>query len=557
MTDAPAATLSIVLSQMTQSVGDLAANVDAMRAVRARHSDADLILYPELQLIGYPPEDLVLKPALAERAARLLTELAADTADGGPAMLVGSVERDGDGRLYNIVALLDGGRVVATRRKHELPNYGTFDEKRVFAPGPLPDVVEWRGVRLGLPICEDGWFPAVCAHLAAQGADILISVNGSPYEIDKDDRRLTQVFAARVAETKLPLIFLNRIGGQDELVFDGCSFVLNGDGRAAHRLTDWEAEERVTRWTKEADGWICAPGAIAEWDAHPADIYDAMVLSLRDYVERNRFPGVVLGLSGGIDSAICAAIAADALGPDKVWCVMLPSRFTSQDSLDDAAGCAGMIGCRLDTISIVPAVEAFDTMLSDSFADAAVDTTEENVQSRIRGVTLMALSNKFGPMLMTTGNKSEMSVGYATIYGDMAGGYNPLKDAYKTTVFAVSRWRNANVPRLSRNPVTPVMPDRIITKPPSAELRPDQKDEDSLPPYEDLDRMLHMLVEEEASVDDVVARYGFDRDVVARIERLLAIAEYKRRQAPPGVKLSTRNFGRDRRYPITHGFRTA
>ena len=335
MTDAPAATLSIVLSQMTQSVGDLAANVAAMRAVRARHSGADLILYPELQLIGYPPEDLVLKPALADRAARLLTELAADTADGGPAMLVGSVERGGDGRLYNIVALLDGGRIVATRRKHELPNYGTFDEKRVFAPGPLPDVVEWRGVRLGLPICEDGWFPTVCAHLAAQGADILISVNGSPYEIDKDDRRLTQVFAARVAETKLPLIFLNRIGGQDELVFDGCSFVLNGDGRAAQRLTDWEAEERVTRWTKEADGWICAPGAIAEWDAHPADIYDAMVLSLRDYVERNRFPGVVLGLSGGIDSAICAAIAADALGPDKVWCVMLPSRFTSQDSLDD------------------------------------------------------------------------------------------------------------------------------------------------------------------------------------------------------------------------------
>jgi NAD+ synthase len=548
MTDTPAATLSIVLSQMTQSVGDLAANVDAMRAVRARHQDADLILYPELQLIGYPPEDLVLKPALADRAARLLTELAADTADGGPAMLVGSVERDGDGRLYNIVALLDGGRIVATRRKHELPNYGTFDEKRVFAPGPLPDVVEWRGVRLGLPICEDGWFPTVCAHLAAQGAELLISVNGSPYEIDKDDRRLTQVFAARVAETKLPLIFLNRIGGQDELVFDGCSFVLNGDGRAAHRLTDWEAEERVTRWTKEADGWICSPGAIAEWDAHPADIYDAMVLSLRDYVERNRFPGVVLGLSGGIDSAICAAIAADALGlhPDEIAV-----------TCDDAAGCAGMIGCRLDTISIVPAVEAFDTMLSDSFADAAVDTTEENVQSRIRGVTLMALSNKFGPMLMTTGNKSEMSVGYATIYGDMAGGYNPLKDAYKTTVFAVSRWRNANVPRLSRNPVTPVMPDRIITKPPSAELRPDQKDEDSLPPYEDLDRMLHMLVEEEASVDDVVARYGFDRGVVARIERLLAIAEYKRRQAPPGVKLSTRNFGRDRRYPITHGFRTA
>lgn len=550
-------TLTIVLSQMTQAVGDLAANADAMRGVRARHGEADLILYPELQLIGYPPEDLVLKPALAERAAAMLAELAAETADGGPAMLVGSVERGEDGLLYNIVALLDGGRVVATRRKHELPNYGTFDEKRVFAPGPLPDVVEWRGVKLGLPICEDGWLPKVSAHLAAAGAELLISVNGSPYEIDKDERRLSQVFASRVAETGLPLIFLNRIGGQDELVFDGCSFVLNGDGATAHRLTDWEAEERVTRWTKGVDGrWACAAGAIADWEAHPADIYSAMILSLRDYVERNGFPGVVLGLSGGIDSALCAAIAADALGPDKVWCVMLPSRFTSQESLGDAAGCAATIGCRLDTISIAPAVEAFDAMLEDSFADKTVDTTEENVQSRIRGVALMALSNKFGPMLLTTGNKSEMSVGYATIYGDMAGGYNPLKDAYKMTVFALAAWRNAHVPRLSRNPVTPVMPDNIVTKPPSAELRPDQKDEDSLPPYADLDRMLHMLVEEEASVDDVVARYGFDRDAVARIERLLMLAEYKRRQAPPGVKLSTRNFGRDRRYPITHGFRT-
>ncbi len=549
-------TLTIVLAQMTQVVGDLAANVAAMRSVRARHPDADLILYPELQLIGYPPEDLVLKPALAERAATLLAELAADTADGGPAMLVGSVEWEGES-LYNIVALLDGGQIVATRRKHELPNYGTFDEKRVFAPGPLPDVVEWRGIRLGLPICEDGWLPKVCRHLVGEGAELLISVNGSPYEIDKDDRRLAQVFAGRVAETKLPLIFLNRVGGQDEIVFDGCSFVLNGDGTTAHRLVDWEEEERVTRWTKGGDGWVCDTGAIAEWEAHPADIYSAMILSLRDYVERNGFPGVVLGLSGGIDSAICAAIAADALGADKVWCVMMPSRFTSQSSLDDAAGCAAMIGCRLDTISIVPAVEAFDTMLAGSFADKHVDITEENVQSRIRGVTLMALSNKFGPMLLTTGNKSEMSVGYATIYGDMAGGYNPLKDAYKMTVFAVAKWRNENVPRLSRNAVTPVMPATIITKPPSAELRPDQKDEGSLPPYVDLDRMLHMLVEEEASVDDVVARYGFDRDSVVRIERLLMLAEYKRRQAPPGVKLSTRNFGRDRRYPITHGFRTA
>ncbi|MDX2211231.1 MAG: NAD+ synthase [Sphingopyxis sp.] len=548
--------LTIVIAQLTQAVGDLTANAAAMLSVRARHPSADLILYPELQLIGYPPEDLVLKPALATRAAEELAKLAAATGDGGPAMLVGSVERDADGKLYNIVALLDDGRVHAVRRKHDLPNYGTFDEKRVFAAGPMPDVVEWRGVKLGLPICEDGWYPPVCAHLAAQGAELLISVNGSPYEIDKDERRLSEVFAGRVAETGLPLIFLNRVGGQDELVFDGCSFVLGGDGTMRHRLPDWEEAEAVTHWTRGDDGWHCDDGVIAPWDDHPADIYHAMIISLRDYVDRNRFPGVVLGLSGGIDSAICAAIAADALGPERVWCVMLPSRFTSQSSLDDAAACAEMIGARHDVIPIVPAVEAFDAMLEGSFADRDYDTTEENVQSRIRGVTLMALSNKFGPMLLTTGNKSEMSVGYATIYGDMAGGYNPLKDAYKTTVFALAKWRNANVPRLSLNPVAPVMPDTIITKPPSAELRPDQKDEDSLPPYADLDRMLHMLVEEEASVDDVVARYGFDRAAVVRIERLLAIAEYKRRQAPPGVKLGTRNFGRDRRYPITHGFRT-
>ena len=549
--------LTIVVAQLTQAVGDLAANAAAMLAVRTRHPSADLILYPELQLIGYPPEDLVLKPALAIRAAEELAKLAAATADGGPAMLVGSVERDADGRLYNIVALLDGGRVHAVRRKHDLPNYGTFDEKRVFAAGPMPDIVEWRGVKLGLPICEDGWYPPVCAHLAAQGAELLISVNGSPYEIDKDERRLSEVFAGRVAETGLPLIFLNRVGGQDELVFDGCSFVLGADGTMRHRLPDWEEAEAVTHWTRGSGGrWECDTGTIAPWDDAPADIYHAMIISLRDYVERNRFPGVVLGLSGGIDSAICAAIAADALGPDRLWCVMLPSRFTSQASLDDAAACATMIGARHDVIPIAPAVEAFDVMLEGSFADRNYDVTEENVQSRIRGVTLMALSNKFGPMLLTTGNKSEMSVGYATIYGDMAGGYNPLKDAYKTTVFALAKWRNATVPRLSRNPVAPVMPDTIITKPPSAELRPDQKDEDSLPPYADLDRMLHMLVEEEASVDDVVARHGFDRDAVVRIERLLAIAEYKRRQAPPGVKLGTRNFGRDRRYPITHGFRT-
>jgi NAD+ synthase len=547
-------TLSIALVQIAQRVGDLPGNADAMLAWRAKAGAVDLVLFPELQLIGYPPEDLVLKPALVVRAESELARLAVATADGGPAMLVGSVFLD-QGQLFNGVALLDGGRVAAVRYKHELPNYGTFDEKRIFTPGPLPEPVLFRGIKLGLPICEDAWLPKVSAHLAAQGAELLISVNGSPYEIDKDDRRMTQVFAARVRETGLPLIFLNRIGGQDEVVFDGASFVLNADGSMAHRLPDWEEALAITNWTRGPKGWHCAQGALADWDSSPADIYHAMTIALRDYVNANRFPGVVLGLSGGIDSAICAAIAADALGPDRVWCVMMPSRFTSQASLDDAAACARMIGCRLDTIAISPAIEAFDTMLSDSFSDKDVDITEENIQSRIRGVTLMALSNKFGPMLLTTGNKSEMSVGYATIYGDMAGGYNPLKDAYKMTVFAISKWRNAHKPRLGLGPDGPVMPETIITKPPSAELRDNQKDSDSLPDYPILDPILHGLIEEELSVDEVAAR-GFDRAVVARIERLLCIAEYKRRQAPPGVKLGIRNFGRDRRYPITNAFRT-
>jgi len=550
-------TLSITLAQLGQSVGDIPGNAAAMLAARerARATGADLIVFPEMQLIGYPPEDLVLKPALIERAATELETMARATATGGPAMLVGSVFVV-DGALHNGVALLDGGKVAAVRLKHELPNYGTFDEMRLFQPGPLPEPVVFRGVMIGLPICEDVWHPDVCRHLADFGAELFICINGSPYEIDKDTLRVEGVAKRRAADTGLPLAYLNRVGGQDELVFDGASFVVNGDGSLAVQMTDWEEQEVTTRWTRTATGWRCNRGEIAPLADHPEDIYCAMVLALRDYVDRNRFPGVVLGLSGGIDSAICAAIAADALGPDRVWSVMLPSRFTSQLSLDLATECARMIGCRYDTIPISPAVEAFDTMLEGTFADAQVDITEENVQSRIRGVTLMALSNKFGPMLLTTGNKSEMSVGYATIYGDMAGGYNPLKDAYKMTVFAISKWRNSHKPKIGLGPDGPVMPDAIITRPPSAELRPDQKDEDSLPPYPVLDGILLGLVEHEKSVEQLVAE-GFDRDTVIRIERLLYIAEYKRRQAPPGVKLGTRNFGRDRRYPITNAFRSA
>ena len=549
-------TLAIALAQLNASVGGLAANTDAILAARALALAADLVVTPELSVVGYPPEDLVLKPALVAAAMAHVEQLAAVTADGGPALLVGAPLAE-NGRLHNAMFLLDGGKIAGITRKHDLPNYGTFDEKRVFAAGPLPGPLAFRGARLGVPICEDMWAPDVIECLVETGADLLIVPNGSPFEVGKDDRRLS-LAVARVTESGLPLVYLNRVGGQDELVFDGASFVLNADRSLAVQMPDWEEGVVTTQWTRSllARSWTCAQGPRAQLDEDPADIYHAMLLALRDYVNRNGFSGVVLGLSGGIDSALSAAVAVDALGAERVWCVMMPSPFTSQHSLDDAAECARLLGCRLDTIGIAPAMTAMGAMLAPLFAGKAADTTEENIQSRLRGLTLMALSNKFGPMLLTTGNKSEMSVGYATIYGDMAGGYSVLKDVYKTTVFKLCEWRNHHHPRLSIGPKGPVMPQRVIDKPPSAELRDNQTDQDSLPPYELLDRILLGLVENERSAGELVAE-GIDPAVVARIERLLNIAEYKRRQAPPGVKIGARNFGRDRRYPITNAFRTA
>ncbi|MCM0034059.1 NAD+ synthase [Sandarakinorhabdus limnophila] len=546
--------LIIALAQLNASVGDLAGNADAILAARALVPAADLLVTPELSIVGYPPEDLVLKPALVEAAKVQVERLAQATADGGPALLVGAPWAE-EGKLYNAMLLLDGGRIAGITRKHDLPNYGTFDEKRLFSAGPLPGPMNLRGVRIGVPVCEDMWTPDVCECLAETGAELLIVPNGSPFEVGKDDRRLN-LAVTRVVETGLPLVYLNRVGGQDELVFDGASFVLNATRTLAHQLPDWDETIRLTEWVRGESGWTCATGELSKQDDDPADVYHAMLVGLRDYVNRNRFPGVVLGLSGGIDSALSAAVAVDALGADRVWCVMLPSPFTSQDSLDDAAECARLLGCRLDTVRIEPAMTAFDTMLAPLFEGRARDTTEENIQSRIRGLTLMGLSNKFGPMLLTTGNKSEMSVGYATIYGDMAGGYSVLKDLYKTTVFRVCEWRNAHKPRLGLGPAGPLMPTNVITKPPTAELRENQTDQDSLPPYDLLDRILYGLVEQERSASDLIAE-GLDAATVARIERLLYIAEYKRRQAPPGVKIGRRNFGRDRRYPISNAFRTA
>lgn len=545
--------LTIVLAQMNQIVGGLAANADQMLAVRAAHPQADLILFPELQLPGYPAEDLVLKPAFVAACEAELARMAAVTADGGPAMLVGTLVRR-EGKVYNAMALLDGGTTRVTL-KQSLPNYGTFDEKRVFAHGPPCDPFDFRGVPVGVPICEDIWAPHVCDDLRDRGAQLLLVPNGSPFEHDKDERRLAEV-RLRVAETGLPMVFLNRVGGQDEIVFDGASFVINPGGGLALQLPDWEEVAVVTRWTASADGWRCDPGETHPLDAHPANLYHAMLVGLRVYVNRNGFPGVIIGLSGGIDSHLSAAVAVDALGADRVWCVMLPSRYTSRASLDDAAEGAAMLGVRYDTIPIAPGVEALDSMLAHPFAGTSPGLAEENIQSRLRMVTLMALSNRFGHMLLTTGNKSEMATGYATLYGDMAGGYSVLKDAYKTQVFALARWRNAHRPRLGLGPDGPVIPDAVISKPPSAELRPNQKDSDSLPPYDELDAILHGLVEEELSVAQVAAR-GFSPATVARVERLLLQSEHKRRQAPPGVKLGHRNFGRDRRYPLSNAFRTS
>jgi NAD+ synthase len=548
-------TLKIALAQInTTHVGALRANAERIRAARAEGArlGADLVVTPEFSVGGYLPEDLVRKPAYVAACADIIAELAAETADGGPGLIVGGPWQDGE-RLYNAAFLLEGGRIAARRAKHELPNYGVFDEKRVFDAGPVPGPIPFRGFRIGLMVCEDWWLPTVAETLCETGAEMLLSINGSPFEADKHEQQRLPLAVARVVETGLPFVFLGQVGAQDEIVFDGASFVLNPDRSLVHLLPMFEERVVLTTWHREGDRLVCAPGEVARLPDRLGQVYGAMTLGLRDYVDKNGFPGVVLGLSGGIDSAISAAVAVDALGPDRVHAVMMPSPYTSGDSLEDAAACARLLGIRYDTIGIGPAMEAFGAMLAPAFGNRPPDITEENLQSRIRGVTLMALSNKFGSMLLTTGNKSEMSTGYATIYGDMAGGYSVLKDVYKTMVFALCRWRNAHRLADAKGPDGLVMPERVITKPPSAELRPNQKDQDSLPEYEVLDAILEGLIEGEKSVDALVAD-GHDRAIVLRVWKLLDRAEYKRRQAPPGVKITARAFGRDRRYPITNGF---
>jgi NAD+ synthase len=550
MTDA----LALALAQLNPIVGDIAGNREKLRAARAQAAKmgADLVLFTELALSGYPPEDLVLKPAF-QRALRIAAEeLAADTKDGGPAMLLPTPWVE-DGNLHNAVLLLEEGRIAAKRFKVDLPNYGVFDEKRVFVPGSMPGPIVFRGILLGVPICEDIWTPDVIECLSETGAEIMLVPNGSPFEVDKDDVRLDLV-RARIKESGLPFVYLNQVGGQDELLFDGGSFVVGADGEVKLSMPPFRECVTLTKWQRGNDGWICQPGEIIAPIDRCQAIYEAMMLGLRDYVNKNKFPGVVIGLSGGIDSALTAAVAADALGPERVHTVMMPSPFTGRESLEDAEACAKALGIRLDNVSIGPAMEAFDDMLRPLFNNAERGVAEENIQARARGMTLMAISNKFGSMVVSTGNKSEMSVGYSTLYGDMCGGYSVLKDVYKTAVYDVSRWRNQNLPEGALGPKTVVIPERILTKAPTAELRPNQTDQDSLPPYDQLDRILYGLIERDLAVEELVAE-GEDRAVVQRVWRMLENAEYKRRQAPPGVKITSRALSRDRRYPITNAFR--
>ena len=545
----------LALAQLNPVVGDLDGNVQKARAARADAAaqGADLIAFTELFLTGYPLEDLVLKPALQAAAHAAAQDLAGDTSDGGPAVLIGLPWAEGP-LVYNAMALLDAGRIEAVRFKYNLPNYGVFDEKRVFAAGPLAPPLDVRGLLIGVPVCQDIWCEEACHVLAKAGAELLIVPNGSPYWADKLPERLS-VARERVAETGLPLAYVNQVGGQDELVFDGASFVLNADGKRAIQMPAWEVAMVVTDWRRDREGWRCLPGPLAEIEQGDAANYLACVTGLRDYVEKNGFPGVVLGLSGGIDSALCAAMAVDALGASRVHSIMLPYAFTSDESLKDAADAAAALGMRYDTMPIHAAVEGLGKSLA-AVADGGgtSDTTEENLQSRARGTLLMGLSNKFGPMVVTTGNKSEVSVGYATLYGDMNGGFNPIKDLYKTQVYALARYRNHERPKGCLGPEGPVIPDNIITKAPTAELKPDQRDQDTLPPYDVLDDILNCLVELELPVPAIVAR-GHAPETVKKIERMLYLAEYKRRQAAPGVKITAKNFGRDRRYPITNKFR--
>ncbi|MDA8915172.1 NAD+ synthase [Alphaproteobacteria bacterium] len=545
--------MSVALAQLNPHLGDVSANCQKLLQMRERAAakGADIILTPEMFLAGYPADDLVLRADFMDRIEAAISRLAKATADGGPAIIVGAPCRDKD-VLYNSAFILDGGKIVARRDKVNLPNYGVFDDKRHFTPGQLQGPVLLRGMRLGIAVCEDIWFPDLCEMLGETGAEIILSLNASPFENAKTDMRMMHA-VSRMTETGLPFVYVNMVGGQDELVFDGSSFALNLGGKIASQMPSFSEgfsllEVRSQSGTCHLTGQISRPAAAEE------DVWRALTLGVRDYVEKNGFPGVILGLSGGVDSAIVAVLAVDALGPERVRVVMMPSDYTADISLADAEELADNLGLTLETIALRAGMDAFDSMLEASLEGTEMDVTEENIQSRLRGMILMALSNKFGNMVLATGNKSEYAAGYSTLYGDMCGGFAPIKDVWKTEIFKLCEWRNTALPRGVLGPDGEVIPRRIITRPPSAELRPDQQDTDSLPPYDILDTILIALTEEMADTDTIVSR-GYERETVERVSAMLFRTEYKRFQAAPGPKVTPRAFGRDRRLPLTSGFK--
>jgi NAD+ synthase (glutamine-hydrolysing) len=537
--------LRIALAQLDFFVGDVEGNAARVLSAAADARDrlkADLVVFPELTLSGYPPEDLLFHGSMRRKISEALGRVVRDLT--GIAAIVGYPEYDGRA-IYNSAALIDGGRIVSKHRKECLPNYKVFDEKRYFTASPVATVTEFHGIRLGLLICEDIWEVEPSRRAKAAGAELLIVTNGSPYEINYQARR-ERVARDRVSDVGLAMLYVNVIGGQDELVFEGGAFAMNSSGEVVRRAPAFKAGLYLMEVARQAGKVEPVPGEVVPWLAEEPSVYNALVLGVRDYVEKHHFPGVIIGLSGGVDSALTLTIAVDAIGADRVQAVMMPSRYTSKMSLEDSAAQARRLGVKHSVISIEGMFAATLDALKHEFEGTKPDTTEENIQARCRGLLLMAISNKTGRMLLTTGNKSEMAVGYATLYGDMAGGFAPIKDCSKLLVYRLAHYRNS---------LSPDIPERVLTRAPSAELRADQKDSDSLPPYEVLDPILEAFIQEDLSVDEIAAR-GFDRATVGRVLEMVKRNEYKRRQAPPGVRVSGRAFGRDWRYPITSGYRS-
>lgn len=552
-------TLSIALAQLDTMVGDIDGNKQRIMAAHeeAEKQGADILVSSELAIIGYPPEDLIFRHDFQQRAMQAVMDLASLTRGKAPAILVGGIWFE-DEEVYNAAFLLDEGDIHSVITKHSLPNYGVFDEQRVFVPGEPPEPVMWRGINLGVLVCRDLWVEDIGRQMAMKGAELIVVLNASPYDLPKIvEREQAAIQAVDIAE--VPLVYVNQAGGQDELVFDGRSFLMMPDHSVPVMLPGWSEQLYVSQWEKVREGWKCLSSLPAMPFSMEEDIYSAMVLGTRDYINKNGFAGAILGLSGGIDSALVAAIATDALGPERVHAVMLPSRYTSPESFEDAQACAEALGISYEVMPILPAMEAFSGMLHVALqGEQMKDLTQENIQSRIRAVALMALSNQRNHMLLTTGNKSELAMGYATLYGDMCGGYNPIKDIYKTRVYHISRWRNGARPVGALGPEGGVIPENMFVKAPSAELKPNQTDQDTLPPYELLDWILDALVEKQLSVEEIVdqKKKGVTREMVERTAQMLYRSEYKRRQSPPGVKISRMSFGRDRRYPLTNKYRS-